>query len=160
MSQDFSKLSIRAATWLGSQCLNQYCLENNIVDDRINHLCKYLAVLATETDVPAWDELGNTLEITGLGDPMPMEYTSNKELEEIISCVREISACQIYGAWKPEYTANFLGRAMCLAGLKLTNQTFELLISHKPLEHGWGDPVSEVTLGLWQAKVSSRGQRP
>ncbi len=160
MSQDFSKLSIRAATWLGSQCLKQYCLENNIVDERISQVCKYLEALATETDVPAWDEQGNALEITGLGDPMPPEYTSNKELEEIISCVREISACQIYGAWKSEYTAKFLGRALYLAGLKPTNQTFELLIIHKPLEHGWGDPVSEVTLGLWQAKASSWGQSP
>lgn len=154
MSLDFSKLSIRAATWLGSQCLKQYCLENNIVDERISQVCKYLEALATETDVPAWDELGNTLEITGLGDPMPTEYASNKQLEEIISCVREISASQIYGAWRPEYTGKFLGRAMYLAGLKLTNQTFELLTSHKPLVHGWGDPVSEATLGLWQGRIA------
>lgn len=150
MTQDISKLSIRAATWLAVQCLKKYCATANLVDYRLSQFCEHLESLTTAIDIPAWDALGNSLAITGMGDPLPEEYQSNKQLEEIISCAREISAAQIYGAWNPQYTAEFLARAMHLAGAGITNQAYQLLSSHKPLAHGFGNPVEEKLLKLWK----------
>ena|GEM_PF-5962145 len=153
MTQDISKLSIRAATWLAVQCLKKYCTTVNLEDYRLSQFCDHLVSLTTANDIPAWDALGDSLAITGLGDPMPDEYQSNKQLEEIISCAREISAAQIYGAWNPQYTAKYLARTMHLAGVSITNQTYQLLSRHEPLVHGFGNPVEDKLLKLWKESI-------
>ena len=150
MQQDISKLSIRAASWIGAQCLRKYCATVELEDERINQLCEYIEALATESDVPAWDERGDNLEITGLGDPMPTELKSYRDLEKLITCVREISASQIYGAWAPEYTAKYLRTAMQIADVTLSNKVFEPFMSHDPMMHGWGDSIDESTLNKWK----------
>ena len=105
MAADVSRLSIRAMSWLGVQCLRHYCSRPGLDDERIWAFCRYVEEVATTDDVPEWDGRAGDLAVSGLGDPFPPDLQSNGALVRIVECIHEISASQIYGAWRPNESA-------------------------------------------------------
>ena len=69
MNYDLSKISIRAASWLGALCVRKYCIKNAVKDPRITKFYEYIEELASAENLPDWDSRGANLEIAGMGDP-------------------------------------------------------------------------------------------
>lgn len=95
----------------------------------------------TTDDVVAWDNHGMTLAITGLGDALPAPLDQAPELAVLLQHAREISATQVYGAWEPAVVARHLKSCLEIAGQEVLGDVPDRILSHRPLHHGWGDPL-------------------
>jgi hypothetical protein len=151
MTTDFSKLSIRAMSWLGAYCLRQYCLRQHVDDERIWTFCRYVEGLATTEDLPEWDGRASDLQVSGLGDPLPTDLQENEDLVRLVAYVHEINASQIYGAWQPDVAAKYLQGAAALAGSRLDELSrMHVFRAHNPGKDGWGSPIDAQTKQAWR----------
>jgi hypothetical protein len=152
--------SIRAAAWIGAQCVRQYCTGHAIDDKRIVAFCEYLEKLASARDLLAWEEEGAQLAVTGLGDPLPDDLASDPALVELVCYAHEIAASQMYGAWQPQRVAEFLRRAAALAGYDLDRVCQAgIFEKHNPDPSGWGEPIDEGTEECWRRAVQGEKKR-
>ena len=134
------KLSVRAASWVGAQCVRTFCAKNRIVHNGIETFTRYIEAAASAQDIPRWDSYGSALEVTGLGDPLPVRLAGNLELSELIDSVREISASQLYSEWQPSDVTKYLHQSIEIAGLEDPVAHWPGIASHDPEQNGWGKP--------------------
>ena len=101
-------------------------------------------------DIPRWESFGTTLEVSGLGDPLPIELAKNPSLADLVDSVREITASQMYGAWEPMVVTKFLEKSIEIAGLEDVVSRWPGLLTYDAGTDGWGQPasVSEWLLNL------------
>ncbi len=146
------QLSIRAASWIGAQCLRKFCREHLVSDPRIFEFCDSIEEVATTEDLPAWERRGAKLEVSGLGDPLPSDLEAITGLQALVQSVHEIAASQMYAAWRPAQVERFLGEAIRLSGLDLARDVnLQALGGHDPGREGWGQPVTTDILATWSA---------
>lgn len=157
MPVDLSRISIRALSWVGAQCVRHYCAHRGIEDERVWAFCSYIEDLATTDDIPAWDDRGRKLQVSGLGDPLPGDLQSDRDLVLIVHHVHEISASQIHGAWQPSMAVSFVRAAATVAGYNLDDlRRVQILGAHEPGQDGWGDPIDDVTRESWREAADRR----
>ncbi len=134
-------LNIRVASWLGAECLSHYAADRGIDDRELSEFCDYIQLLIDADDVGEWDAKGASLQITGLGDPLPVHLDSG-ELHRLVGVVREISASQIYGRYNPEEVRSFLTDAVRISNIDLSHYNLQAMREIEPSD-GWGSPISE-----------------
>ena len=133
--------SVRTASWIAAKCVRVHAARLGLEDHRLDAFCNYLEALITTDDVVAWDNQGMTLAITGLGDALPAPLDQAPDLASLLQHAREITASQIYGAWEPAIVARHLKSCLEIAGQEVLGDVPERILSHRPLHHGWGDPL-------------------
>lgn len=133
--------SVRAATWIAAKCVRAHAMRLGLQDPSLDAFCDYLEAVMTTDDLVAWDNHGMTLAITGLGDALPAPLDRAPELAVLLQHAREISATQMYGAWEPAIVARHLKSCLDIAGPEILGDVPDRILSHRPLHHGWGDPL-------------------
>jgi hypothetical protein len=144
-----SQLSIRAASWMAAHCVRHFCSERGISHPAIDAFCKHLEDVIVVTFLVHWDNEGNRLEITGLGDPLPASIESVQGLNDLLCAAREVTASQMYGAWTPTKVLKFLREAAARSGLDPDHIVAIAVSLHAPDSGGWGVPVSESERSNW-----------
>ncbi len=150
MATDLHKVSIRAASWIGAQCVRTFCETHGIVDKRIDAFVFYAEAATSAQDIPRWASFGTKLEVSGLGDALPVDLSKIPRLSELVDSVREITASQMYGAWEPKVVAKFLKKSTKIAGLEGVATRWSSVADHDAEKDGWGKPifVSEWLINL------------
>ena len=136
-------INVRVASWLGSKCLEHFAMVNCLNDSRIKDYCLHISNLVYTNDVPNWDDQSMKLDITGLGDPLPSDLKLVDHLDEIIDLVREISAIQIYGKYKPEEVTRCLKKVITLSKMDLSDFNLKEMSSISVAPEGWGPSLTE-----------------
>lgn len=98
-------------------------------------------------DVGRWDSQASSLDVNGLGDPLPDGLHEYRGLDALTQSVREISASQIYGEWQPKVMARFVDTAIRIANFD-PSRYLPILQAHDPGKDGWGDPFSRESLSM------------
>lgn len=133
--------SVRAASWIAAQCVRAHAARRHLMTPELEAFCEYLEALISADDVVAWDNEGSMLAITGLGDALPARLDRDPELASLVAHAREITATQIYGAWEPNVVAHHLESCLDIAGQDLLHTIPVEVLAHRPLHHGWGNPL-------------------
>lgn len=133
--------SVRAASWIAARCVRAYSECRHLMTPDLDAFCRHLESLISTDDVTKWDNHGMTLTITGLGDALPPPLDQAPELAMLVEHAREISATQMYGAWEPDVVARHLKSCLDIAGWEVLGDIPDRILSHRPLHHGWGDPL-------------------
>ena len=134
--------NVRVASWLAAQCLKQFMVCHELQDKRLTALCKYLAELVETHDILEWDARGHKLHVTGLGDPLPEGLDTVENLAELVECVREVSASQLFGAYEPDEVRRYLGTAIRISNLDTSRFNMQALNSVPHGPEGFGGPLS------------------
>lgn len=147
-------LSIRAMSAIGVSCFKKYCRREAIWNADINLFCDHLLELLIADNISDWDEEFKKLNITGLGDVLPIEikekYPVHFDTIDLISQnIREISAFQIYGAWKPEASYKFLFNVADLCDVSLEKEFMLECYKKHSHENGWGKPINIELREKW-----------
>ena len=145
--------SVRAASWCAAQCVRHFAQQRGLRVPALVSFCAHLERLASAVSVPAWDAEASSLEITGLGDPLPPELAEVPALAQLVEAAREVSASQIFGAWEPEVVARFLGESALAAGLEPALVLSRACQLQAADAQGWGPPVSEQDLARWSLEA-------
>jgi len=133
-------LSIRAASVVAGDCVEFFCKRRGITDARLVNFCNYLRGVASAEDLVAWASLTDSLEIRGLGDPLPTPLDSVVGLQDLLCEAHEVTASQMYAAWTPENVFSHLVRVIEMAGLPVTQELQRAASMQRPDGHGWGPP--------------------
>lgn len=151
------QLSLRAMQVLGAIAVEHYCSRFHIADPAISSFTGHLWLLATAKSLPAWETAGSTLEISGLGDPLPERITSRlspdraDQLSRLCDFAREISGSQMWTAYQPDKARSRLAEALRISGLdKEWVRLAEVFAKHEGSANGWGDPVPQALLWEWK----------
>jgi hypothetical protein len=148
-----SKCSVPAATWIAAQCVRKFARDRSIQDTRLDAYCEFLEELCVVEWADEWDEHGRSLEVSGMGDPLPAPLDGIADLAELIEEAREVASSQLYTRWQPKVAAAHLLRCMRLSGLKLGTDVSSAALDHDPGRNGWGDPVSPEELDRWRSSM-------
>ena len=135
--------NVRVASWLGARCVEAFIENNKLNDIRLQAFVNHISDLVYSRDVPEWDEKANQLEVHGLGDPLPEELDHVFNLAELIDCVREISASQIYVAFRPEIMLAYLKTSLSLSKIDLSEFNLRMMCDISTEREGFGDPLSD-----------------
>lgn len=142
--------SIRAKTFVAACALEKYCTASGIKNVAVDQFCSHMKSLATADNITSWDSEANQLEITGMGDPLPKTLGNESLLNEIAECVREISAVNIYGAYRPLETQTFFMRAMEICDFYISPEQLKSFKEHSACSRGWGTALSEDEYIVWE----------
>jgi len=115
--------------------------------------CEFLEELCIVEWADEWDERGRSLEISGLGDPLPTPLDDIAYLAELIEEAREVASSQLYTRWQPRVAAAHLLRCMQLSGLGLETDIVSAALDHDPGPNGWGHPVPPEELERWRSNM-------
>ena len=135
--------NIRVASWLGSECIRTFMEQQKISDVRLQKFSQHISALPYAENVPEWDQEANELEITGMGDPLPEELSQIQNLNVLVVMVREISASQIFGAYKPQEVISYLKEAIKLSGLDPMKYNLERMNVISTGPEGFGVALSQ-----------------
>ena len=150
MIYELERLSVRTATWIAAQCVRHFCSKSGIDDPRLFEYIDFLEELPLAGDVPAWDQSGSALEVSGLGDPLPAVLQDIPNLLELVDASREVSAYQIFGRFQPAKMAEFLRSALALSDFEIAvSVNMEDVLRHDPGRDGWGQPVEVAIRDSW-----------
>jgi len=152
-----TQFSIRAMQVLGAIAVQRYCSRHRISDRALDFFVEHLWRLASASSLPEWEKDGATLEITGLGDPLPKRIRDRisvqqaGELQQVCEAALEIGMSQLYSDPDPDGAERFLQSAARLAGFDLDAASIPpLFLEHAPGKSGWGTPVSKELLKKWR----------
>lgn len=151
------QLSLRAMQVLGAIAVDYYCSRFRISDPAISAFTGHLWLLATTKSLPAWETAGSTLEITGLGDRLPERITNRlsqeraDELSQLCDFAREISASQMWTAFKPDEARSLLTETLRISELdKKLVRLAEVFAKHEGGSNSWVDPVPQALFEEWK----------
>ncbi len=113
--------------------------------------CAGLRELATTSDVVGWNEGMNSLELTGLGDPVPQSVAQElgdalDRFEEMIQSAREISASQMFGDEDRGEAVRFF-TATCRSAM--VDSRLPKIFAGSSVDGFWGESVSDQLLSEW-----------
>jgi hypothetical protein len=154
-NNEFKGLSIRALVALGTFSLKLYSKKYHINNSDLDEFIDLNLKLLTAEDLLKWNNEFNSVEITGLGDPFPIDLVEkypehSLKLDLITQNIREISASQIYGSWNSDLTYKLLYQVQELCDIEINREVnLNLFKEHNPGTEGWGTIVSENLVGKW-----------
>ena len=121
--------------------MKAYCQKHGLIDSRIEYFVRYIESAASAGDIVEWDAMSESLELTGLGDPIPEGLPADSDFENLITAVREISASQMYAAWRPELVDENLESAIGISQISDPKRRWPEMYAHDPGRQGWGSPI-------------------
>ena len=149
-----SLLSTRAASWTAAQCVRHFCYVRGISDPDIEAFCAYLEDSARADSIVEWDARAKKLSVSGLGDALPSSLASIHGLEGLLCCAHEITASEMYGAWRPNEVLKHLCETAERSGLDAAQVVSVACSLQTPGANGWGYPVTEAERESWLDRVS------
>lgn len=139
-------ISVRQKQAYAGLCLLAFCRHFNVQQPALFALAKHLFSMLSAVDLPAWEERGTKLELSGFGDPLPEELKQKfpkiiqASAEEIVNCASTIGVVDMYGALtdRPDEYLRVVVRLVTEAGVSVPDTT---PLTSLPMESGWGEAV-------------------
>ncbi|RFA24286.1 hypothetical protein CAI21_22285 [Alkalilimnicola ehrlichii] len=149
MISTFNKRQLQAYAAI---CLWTFCHHLGIKNDSITKLFEHLMAMLTTNSLPDWERNGAVLDITGRGDPLPVDVEKEIPQEHfevfnslLENCV-EVGIVDMYGD-STEQPIKFLEK--CLNALERSGiepPGVENLSQYRVGNDPWGEAISEFEL--------------
>jgi hypothetical protein len=147
------KHSTRKLQALAALCLAQYCAARKIQHPALEQLIEHLVKLLIAVSLPAWEQEGTRVDLTGRGDPLPSSLAAilptpiTQEFCFLVDNAVEVGLVDMYAknSDEPRCFLNRCVRALEKSGVELpvVDDLFDVNAS-VPEEEGYGLPVSQA----------------
>ncbi len=146
------EFNVRQLQVCAALCLWQFCRNIGIKHRSISELILHLVQMSSATNLPAWEQKGATLVITGRGDPIPNDITTILnpsilvDFNSLLEYSVEVGIVDMYGI-STNKPINFLEK--CIDILRIygfKHPSFETLRKYKRGIDEWGEAISDTEL--------------